>query len=203
MAFACVLGGCLFQALVDFEPTAAMQAIINHVATELPAQIPRAREPSLRLPALICPTVDIGCSPAQWADLLTRWSRFGSGCNIPAPQLTTQATACFSEELIGTADKAIHDIGSLSVADLLSQVKTVAVLPVATGILPAMAHSAKQGSGERSQTYAAKVRGLTTDCDYMLPCPHAVAPAQACTTAGANCTGVDCTLEGHSPLKHL
>ena len=124
-----------------------MQAIINHVAADHPDQIPRAREPSLRPPALARPTIDIGCSPAQWADFLTRWSIFKSGCNIPTSQLTTQAMACFSEELISTADKAIHDIGSLDLATLLSEVKAVAVQPVAVGFLRATAHSSKQGSG--------------------------------------------------------
>ena len=95
--------------------------------------------------------------------------------------MTTQAMACFSDKLISTADKAIHDIGSLAVDVLLTQVKAVAVQPVAVGILRATAHSAKQSSGERFQTFGAKVRGLTTDCNYVLPCPHAVAPARACT----------------------
>ena len=70
MALACMLQGCLFQAPADLEPAAAIQAIINHVAAEHPAQIPRVREPSLRPPALVRPTVDIGCSPAQWANFL-------------------------------------------------------------------------------------------------------------------------------------
>ena len=58
------------------------------------------------------------------------------------------------------ADKAIHDTGSLAIDVLLTQVKAVAVQPVAVGILRATAHSAKQSSGERFQTFAAKVRGL-------------------------------------------
>ena len=70
MALACVLGDCLFQAPGGLEAVAAMQAIINHVAADHPAQIPRACEPSLKPPALVWPTVDIGCSPAQWADFL-------------------------------------------------------------------------------------------------------------------------------------
>ena len=83
-----------------------MKVIIDHVAQVHPDQIPRAREQRVRPPPLVRLTVDIGCSPAQWADFLTRWTRFRSGCNIPAAQLTTQAMECFSEELISTADKA-------------------------------------------------------------------------------------------------
>ena len=74
-------------------------------------------------------------------------------------------------ELFSTADKAIQDMGLLEVAALLTQVKAVAVQPVAVGILRAVAHSAKQASGERFQTFAAKVRGLTTDCNYILALP--------------------------------
>ena len=184
---------------MDLEPAAAMQAIINHVAAEHLAQIPRVLEPSLRPPALVRPKVDIGCSPAQWADFLRQWSRFSVGCSIPAAQMTTQAMACFSDELISTADKAIHDIGSLAVDALLTQVKAVAVQPVAVGILRAAAHSAKQASGERFQTFAAKVRGLTTDCNYVLPCPHATPPARACALI-QNCAGVDYTPKVHKDI---
>ena len=71
---------------------------------------------------------------------------------------------------------------------MLREVKAVAVLPVAVGILRATAHSAKQASGERFQVFAAKVRGLTTDCKY------ATDPAQVCT-AVPDCRGVDYTPE--------
>ena len=50
---------------------------------------------------------------------------------------------CFSEELISTADKAVHNIGALDINNLLSEVKAVAVLLVAVGILRATALSAK------------------------------------------------------------
>ena len=67
---------------------------------------------------------------------------------------------CFSDKLISTADKAVHDIGALDLDSLLCEVKSFAVLPVAVGIL-----RAKQACGERFQAFAAKVRGLTTDCN--------------------------------------
>ena len=113
----------------------AMAAVINHVAQMHPDQIPRDRDNRIRPPPLVRPSIDIGCSPAQWADFLTRWARFRSGCNIPAAQLTTQAMECFSEELISTADKAVFNIGELGLDELLRKVKAVAVLPVAVGIL--------------------------------------------------------------------
>ena len=50
---------------------------------------------------------------------------------------------CFSKELISTADKAVFNMGSLYLDSLLREVKAVAVLPVAVGILRATAHAAK------------------------------------------------------------
>ena len=55
---------------------------------------------------------------------------------------------------------------------------------MAVGILRATAHWAKQAHGDRFQAFAAKVRGLTTDCKYILPCPHAAADAQVCAIVG-------------------
>ena len=123
MALVCVIAECLFQALMDATPAVAMQAIIDHVALAHPDQIPRGRDQRVRPPPLIRPTIDIGCWPAQWANFQTRWTRFRSGCNIPAAQLTTQAMECFSEELISTADKAVFNMGSLDLDDLLREVK--------------------------------------------------------------------------------
>ena len=40
----------------------------------------------------------------------------------------------------------------------------------------------------------AKVRGLTTDCNYILPCPHAAANAQVCMEA-ADCRCINYTPE--------
>ena len=139
MALACVIADCLFQAPVGAAPAVAMQAIIDHVAQAHQDQIPRGRDQRIRPPTLVRPTSDIGCSPAQWANFLTRWTRFRSGCNIPAAQLTTQAMECFSEELISTADKAVFDFGSLDLDSLLQEVVVVVVcqqLQIVNRILP-------------------------------------------------------------------
>ena len=113
MALACHLVGCNFEAPGGANPAMAMAAIVNHVALVHPDQLPRDnRDNRVKPPPLVRPSIDIGCSPAQWADFMTRWARFRNGYNIPAAQLMTQAMECFSEELISTADKAVFDIGA-------------------------------------------------------------------------------------------
>ena len=48
-----------------------MAAIVNHVAMVHPDQLPNgARDNRMKLPPLLHPTIDLGCSPAQWGDFL-------------------------------------------------------------------------------------------------------------------------------------
>ena len=105
MALACHLVGCDFVAPGGANPAMDMAAIVNDVALVHPDELPYgARDNRVKPPPLVRPSIDIGCSPAQWANFMTRWTRFWNVCNIPTAQLTTQAMECFSEELISTAD---------------------------------------------------------------------------------------------------
>ena len=178
MALVCVMLNCDYVPPPNADPAAAVQDLVDHVAGNHPAQINMNQQgaPRVRPPALSRPSIDIGCTPAQWAEFLYQWERFSIGCKVTAAQLTPQCTACFSDELVSTAHKAIANISTLAIDALLTQVKSVAVKPVTVGILRTAAHSAKQVAGERFQTYASKVRGLMTDCDYVDPCPHAPVP---------------------------
>ena len=197
MAFECVIPACDFIPPPAVENAAALQAIIDHMAIVHPAQIPRTCDPAVWPPALSRPTVDLGCTPAQWSVFLQQWSRFSIRCNITDVQMTTQCTACFSDELVNTADKAITNMGTLTIRELLAQVKSIAVQLVAVGILRAAAHSAKQVAGERFQAFATKVRNLVTDCNYVDPCPHMPPPVagavQALACAIVGCVGADYT----------
>ena len=167
-ALDCHIAGCGLVTPATGDAAASMAALINHVATVHPDQLPSgARDNRVKPPPLVCPTIELGCFPAQWSDFMMRWNRFRNGSNIPVSQLTTQAMECFSEELLNRADKAIFGFNTMGLNELLREVKAVAVQPVA------VAHSAKQTHGERFQSFAAKVRGLTTDCKYVLSCPHA------------------------------
>ena len=109
-------------AFADFEFTtpapgtaAAAQVALLHVAAEHPEIMPAARtaRDSRKPPPLERPTVELGCSPSQWAIFILRWERFKIGSNIPSAQQALQAMECFSKELGDTADKSIFNINSL------------------------------------------------------------------------------------------
>ena len=174
MAFAGTSGGCLSQAPVDFEPAAAAQAMISHLAKVHPASTPRARKPDPRPPALEHPYGD--CSRST-----TRGSGSDSVCKIPSLRLTTRATACFAKKPTSTANKLIHNTESLGIACLLSQAKTIAALTAAAGILRSTAHSAKQSSGERSQVLAHSKHRSATDHDHRPACLYEAVQARAHT----------------------
>ena len=145
----------------------------------------------MRAPAITRPSIDIGCSPAQWAEFLSQWNRFFDACDIADAQAAPQCTACFSDELVNTADKAIANMRTLTIDALLTRVKAVAVKRVSVGVRRSNAHSAKQAAGESFQQFVTKVRGLIVDCNYVYQCPHAPAPA-AGQAQRKNCDQLDC-----------
>ena len=176
---------------VGTDPQQAAAALFVHTlaAHSIPGQ--GAQRTGVRAPALIRPSIDIGCTPAQWADFLSQWGRFYGACDITPAQAAAQCTACFSDELVNTADKAIANMRSLNIDELLTRVKAIAVKRVSVGIRRSNAHNAKQAAGESFMQFVTKVRGLIVDCNYVYHCPHAPAPA-AGVAQRRNCDQADC-----------
>ena len=83
------------------------------------------------------------------------------------------------------ASRTITNINSLSIADLLVQLKALVVIPVAEAL------SAWQAPGELFWHFWARVQDLTIDCNYTLACAHAARGAIVCGARG--CAGVDFT----------
>ena len=185
VAVECQVAGCGFAKPNSGTAAAAQLTLLHHVAAEHPQimSVTGAARDSRKPPPLERPTVELGCSPAQ----------FKIGSKIPTAQQASQAMECFSKELGDTADKSIFDLNSLGVDELLQEVKAIAVQPVATGLRRAEAHSARQLQGEWFQAFAARTRGLMVNCQYVLPCPHARANEDVCSVRG--CRGVDYSSE--------
>ena len=112
MALACHLVGCNFVAPGGANPAMNMAAIVNHMALVHPDQLPYgARDNQVKPPPLVRPSIDLGCSPAQWADFITRWTQHPRSPVIDAGHgMLLQGTY---------QHKAIFDIGTLSLDDLM------------------------------------------------------------------------------------
>ena len=195
MALACIVPDCDYISPTAAKPAAAVQAFADHMACH-PVQIPSTREPSVRPPALSRPSIDLGCTSAQWYDFLDRWSRFCIDSNVTDEQRAPQCRACLTVQLADAVSHVGRDVSALTIDVLLARVKTVAVNPP-IGIRRAIAKSSKQGAGEQFTAFAERASVLMIGCDYVDPCPQApVSPEDeeqvlACSIVG--CAGADFT----------
>ena len=121
VAVECQVAGCGFATPDPGTAAAAQLALLHHVAADHPKimRVTGAARDSCQPLPLERPTVDLGCSPTQWATFISRWERFKIGSNIPTAQQASQAMECFSKELGDTAEKSIFDLNSLRVDKLL------------------------------------------------------------------------------------
>ena len=112
MPVACLHHGCTsFRELPDGDDAqAAATALLVHTLTVHGGRQQETRESGVRAPAIARPSVDIGCSPAQWAEFLGQWKGFLDACDITKAQEAAQCMACFSSELVNTADKQIANL---------------------------------------------------------------------------------------------
>ena len=78
------------------------------------------------------------------------------------------------------ASRTIPNINSLSIVDLLVQLKALVVIPMARGRRCAEVLSARQTHDERFRHFWARVQGLTIDYNYTLACANAAHGAIAC-----------------------
>ena len=152
MPVVCLHPGCgSFPAQPDeVDAQTAATALLVHTLTAhggLGGPPQGARGSGVRAPAITRPSIDIGCSPAQWAEFLGQWSGFLDACDITEAQEAAQCMACFSSELVNTADKQIANLRTLSVTQLLVRVKAVAVKRVSVGVRRSNAYSVKQAAG--------------------------------------------------------
>ena len=168
-----------------------MQAIINHVAADHPAQIPRAREPSLRPPALIRPKIDIGCSPAQRRLQHPRRPNDHASHGVLLGRVNQHSRQSHPQHRLAGSSRPPHT-GESHRSPAGGHRHPQSVGPLG-----------KAGQRRACQTFTTKVRGLTTNCNYVLPCPHATPPARACTLV-QSCASVDYTAsrQGHPPVRH-
>ena len=127
----CHVAGCLFTTKCDKAATAQAK-LVHHVAVVYPGALPRA--PTTRPPPLDRPKLEMSCSPAEFSDFAAPRRRFRTGSNITADTAGSQLLQCLSDELFLISSRSILNIDTLSVDDLMVQVKPLAVLSVAIGV---------------------------------------------------------------------
>lgn len=114
------------------------------------------------------PKVDIGVSAEEWNLFERRWSLFKKCAGIDASMECPQLFQCATEALGDAILKVDPTITDKPVADLLATMKSLAVIPVATGVLRAELLAMHQKRDEPYRTFLSRVRGRAEICSYVV-----------------------------------
>ena len=167
---ACPLEGCEFKTQ-DVEP-AVVAVLLQIHATSHTANGGAAKGPNL-----VRPRIDMGADEEAWNTFILRWNNFRIGPNIGDSTAPVQLLQCAGDDLSEMLLKADPRISTRPIDDVLAAMKSLAVIPVAKGIVRAELMQMQQANDESFRAFAAKVRGKAETCGFSLtatcPCPCA------------------------------
>ena len=165
---ACAFEGCAFV-------TSALVILQSHVYGHAQAADrssnggSHTREIS-SAPKLDRPQIDVGVSIEQWQVFVRRWEVFKHGAHIDDASAAPQLFQCATQELGDTLLKSDAHITTKPLADLLTQMKKLAVILTATGVLRSELLNMQQSRNEPVRSFAARVRGKADACMFTTKC---------------------------------
>ena len=164
----CSVPGCEFVTS-DVSEQLVIAILENHALAHTSQQAPTA--PSLvRGPKLVRPTINIGVSIEEWNIFLRRWEVFRSGSGIDEASAPSQLFQCAGAELGDSLLKTNPYITSHTLPALLTAMRSLAVIPVATCVLRTELVQLHQERDEAFRAFAARVRGKAETCAFDATC---------------------------------
>ena len=167
----CSVPNCQFE--TDDASEALVIAILaNHRLAHLNSQpVSTAQAPvAPRGPKLERPKVDIGVTTEGWNVFVRRWDVFRSGSGIDEASAPSQLFQCAGTELGDSLLKANPKAASDTLPELLAAMRSLAVIPIATGVLRTELLQLQQERDEPFRAFAAKVRGKAETCEFTAEC---------------------------------
>ena len=113
------------------------------------------------------PTIKLGIINEEWNAFSRRWTHYRAGCNISDNDATTQLLECASEELCDMLLRAHPDFASKPIDAALKVMKSLAVVPVALGVLRSELWAIHQDADEPFRKFAARVQGKAEVCEFV------------------------------------
>ena len=156
----CAYPGCAFQS--EDAPEAVACAILQSHAFSHAAPGPNFNRAPSEGPKLTRPSIDVGMSLEAWNVFTRRWQMFRQGSGINKASATAQLFQCASQSLGDSLLKSDAEIVSKPLQELLSAMRRLAVIPVATGILRSNLIQMRQLRDEPFRAFAARVRAKQT-----------------------------------------
>ena len=161
----CSVPGCQFQS-EDVTEALAVPLLTNHGL----AHTVTAAPPAIRGPRLERPKVDVGISLEEWNVFVRRWNVFKSGSGIDNASVPSQLFQCAGPALGDSLLKTDAEAATKPLPDLLAAMRSLAVIPVATGVLRADLLHMHQERDEPFWAFAARVRGKDETCEFQATC---------------------------------
>ena len=158
---ACPMPGCSFET-DDQEP--AVVAVLLQIHGQLHSSESRN---SSRDPKMNRPRIDTGADQESWNTFLRRWENFRVGSNIRDCTASVQLLQCAGDELSEMLLKTDPEISSRHITEVLSAMKSFAVIPVAIGIVRDELMQMHQANDESFRSFAAKVRGKAETGEFI------------------------------------
>ena len=180
----CPITGCGYATEdVDVVGAAALLNVHAHIHATTPHQ---ATPTVSRAPKLERPKLGLNATTEDWNAFIRRWDTFRTGSGISDNDASTQLLECANEQLGNIILRADPAFTTRPLAEALQRFKSLAVIPVALGVLRADLAAMRQDPDEPFRTFAARVQGKAETCEFK-------------TTYRGNCSANGCDTEysGH------
>ena len=168
MVIDCAYPGCAFQS--EDAPEAVVCVILQSHAFSHAAFGPNFNFGPSEGPKLTRPSIDVGVSLEAWNVFTCRWQMFRQGSGINKALATAQLFQCASQSLRDSLLKSNAEIVSKPLQELLSAMRRLAVIPVATGVLRSNLMQMLPLRDEPFRAFAARVRGKADTCAFTIDC---------------------------------
>ena len=157
----CSFRGCTY-ATPDLTPEVIGPLLTIHALEHSSPQT----HASSRGPKLHRPTIDVGVDEEVWNAFVRRWETFKLGSDISDQAAPVQLFQCASDALGDLLLKTNPRLMTLSTPEVLSIMRSIAVIPVARGVNRAELFKMNQSGDEAIRTFAARVRGKAETCAF-------------------------------------
>ena len=166
---ACPLPNCEYTTGDQTEPVAIAYLNAHMYAHMQPAPVPQPAAANVVRrsgPKLDRPTIETGVSMEEWNMFQRRWMIIKEGSHIADEDASHHLFQCADGMLGDALLKTDPDIVSKEIDEVLSAMKRLAVIPIATGIIRSELLEMKQLRDEAFRKFAARVRGKAETCEY-------------------------------------
>ena len=161
----CSVPACPFET-ADVTEALAIALLANHGLAHTATVAPAAK----RGPKLERPKVDVGMSLEEWNVFVRRWNVFKSGSGLDDESAASQLFQCAEPALGDAILKTDAEAATKLLSNLLAAMRSLAVIPIATGVLRADLLHMHQERDEPFRAFAARVRGKAETCEFKATC---------------------------------